>query len=237
MAHYALILDADDTLWENNIFYEQTIQSFAQRMAQEGFDPQRARETLSQVEHERIPLYGYAPQEFVRSLVLTYHRLCQEDSRPPQPEVEAEVEAIGRQVIEYPIILMDGVPETLARLRPHCRLFLLTKGDPQAQRSKIERSGLAPYFEAVHIVPEKGPDVLQDLIARYNLDPARTWMVGNSPRSDINPALEVGIGAIYIPYHTPWSFEETPIVDPQRVITLERFSDLVHLFPTPEDSL
>lgn len=237
MACYTLILDADDTLWESNIFYEQTIQTFARRMAQEGFDPHRARETLSQVEHERIPIYGYAPQEFVQSLVLTYHRLCQEDGRTPEPEVEAEIEALGRQVVEHPIILMEGVPETLACLRPHCRLFLLTKGDPQVQMSKIERSGLARYFEAVHIVPEKGPDVLRDLLARYNLDPAWTWMVGNSPRSDINPALEAGIGAIHIPYHTPWAFEETPIADPQCVVTLHRFSDLIHLFPKPEDSL
>lgn len=237
MALYNLILDADDTLWENNIFYEQAIQSFAQRMAQEGFDPQRARETLSQVEHERIPVYGYAPQEFVRSLVLTYHRLCREDGRAPRPEVEAEIQAIGQQVVEYPIILLDGVPETLARLCSHCRLFLLTKGDPEVQQSKVERSGLAGYFEAVHIVPEKGPNVLRDLVARYNLDPSRTWMVGNSPRSDVNPALEAGIGAIYIPYHTPWSFEETPIADPERVITLQRFSDLVHLFPPPEEPL
>ncbi len=236
MARYNLILDADDTLWENNIFYEQAIQSFAWRMAEEGFDPRQARETLSQVEQERIPLYGYAPQEFIRSLLQTYHRLCREAGRSPRPEVEAEIEAIGRQVVEYPMILLDGVPETLARLRRYCRLFLLTKGDPEVQQSKVKRSGLAPYFEAVHIVPEKGPEVLRELIARHHLDPARTWMVGNSPRSDVNPALEAGIGAVYIPYHTPWSFEETPIADPERVIVLRRFSDLIHHFPEPEDS-
>lgn len=231
-----LILDADDTLWENNVFYEEAIEAFAARMAAEGFDPSRARRILAETEHERVPLYGYAPQEFVRCMQVAYQRLCQEDGHPPRPEVEAEIEAIGQRVMEYPIILLDGVAETVACLSRHCRLFLLTKGDPEVQRSKVERSGLAPYFEAIHVVPEKGPEVLQDLIARHRLDPARTWMVGNSPRSDVNPALMVGIGAIHIPYHRPWDFEEAPIIDPQRTITLNRFSELLHLFPEPEEN-
>ncbi len=236
MKGIALILDADDTLWENNVFYEETIDAFGARMAAEGFDPQRARQTLIETEHERVPVYGYAPQEFVRCMQVAYQRLCQEDGHHPRPEVEAEIETIGQRVIEYPIILLDGVAETVARLSRHCRLFLLTKGDPNVQRSKVERSGLAPYFEAVHIVPEKGPEVLRDLLARHNLDPARTWMVGNSPRSDVNPALAVGIGAIYIPYHRPWAFEEVPIVAPERTVTLHRFADLLHLFPELEET-
>ncbi len=235
MEKVALILDADDTLWESNIFYEEATDAFAERMAREGFDPQRARETLARVEHERVPVYGYAPQEFARSLVLTYHRLCQEEGRSPRPEVEAEVEAIGHRVVEYPIILLDGVAETVAALSRHCPLLLLTQGDPQVQRSKVERSGLAHHFEAIHIVPEKGPETLRELLARHNLDPRRTWMVGNSPRSDVNPALAVGIGAIHIPYHRPWSFEEVPVADPERVITLNRFADLLHLFSDSEE--
>lgn len=237
MEKIALILDADDTLWENNVFYEEATDAFAERMAREGFDPQRARETLARIEHERVPIYGYAPQEFARSLILTYQRLCQEDGRIPRPEVEVEVEAIGQRVVEYPIILLDGVAETVAVLTRYCRLFLLTKGDPQVQRSKVERSGLAHHFEAIHIVPEKGPETLRDLLARHNLDPCRTWMVGNSPRSDVNPALAVGIGAIHIPYHRPWSFEEVPIADPERVITLNRFADLLQIFSDSEERL
>jgi putative hydrolase of the HAD superfamily len=235
MKKIALILDADDTLWENNVFYEEATDAFAERMAREGFDPQRARETLARIEQERVPVYGYAPQEFARSLVLTYHQLCQEDGRIPRPEVEAEVEAIGNRVVEYPIILLDGVAETVAALSRHCRLFLLTKGDPKVQRDKVDRSGLAPHFEAIHIVPEKKPEVLRDLLVRHNLDPHRTWMVGNSPRSDVNPALAAGIGAIHIPYHRPWSWEEVPVADPERVVRLSRFRDLLQLFPPPED--
>jgi putative hydrolase of the HAD superfamily len=81
-------------------------------------------------------------------------------------------------------------------------------------------------------VPEKGAHVLRDLLTRYELSLSQTWMVGNSPRSDINPALEVAIGAIYIPHPVPWDFEDVPLADPGRVVTLERFSDLLDFMTT-----
>lgn len=231
MKSITLILDADDTLWENNVFYEEATDAFARRMADEGFDESEARQVLDQVERERVPLVGYAPLEFVNSMVIAYERLCQAHGRSSRAEVAAEVEAIARQVIDYPMILLDGVADTLPRLHRYCRLILLTKGNTDAQQSKIDRSGLAPYFEAVHIVAEKDADVLRDLLARYGLDPARTWMVGNSPRSDINPALTAGLRAVYIPYHRPWHWEHAPLLDPTRVVTLSRFSELLDLFP------
>ncbi|HEC36239.1 MAG TPA: HAD family hydrolase [Anaerolineae bacterium] len=234
MNRITLILDADDTLWENNIFYEGATDAFAERMAGEGFDPVEARQTFEHIEHERVPLVGYAPQEFARSMAIAYQRLCQQHGRTARSEVTAEVEAIGRQVLNYPITLLEGVAETLAHLHRRCRLILLTKGDPQTQQDKVDRSGLAPYFETVHVVPEKGPEVLRDLVARHGLNPEQTWMVGNSPRSDVNPALEAGIGAIYIPYAAPWTYEEVPIADPDRVITLRRFPDLLDFFPKLE---
>jgi len=235
MGKPTLILDADDTLWETNIFYEDAIDTFVERMAREGFDPAEVRETFHRVEHERVPLAGYAPWEFARSMAITYERLCQRHDRPVRPEVTAEAEAIGLRVLNYPIRLLDGVAEALPELHRRCRLILLTKGDPQVQRDKVVRSGLAHYFEAVHVVPEKGPEILQDLLQRYGLNPRRTWVVGDSPRSDINPALQAGLGAIHIPYKRPWAFEEVAIADPDRVLILERFSDLLDLFPGSEE--
>lgn len=231
MKPITLILDADDTLWENNVFYEEATDAFARRMADDGFDESEARQVLDQVERERVPLVGYAPLEFVNSMVIAYERLCETHGRPPQSEVAAEVEAIARQVIDYPMILLEGVAETLPRLHRYCRLILLTKGNPDVQQAKIDRSGLESYFDAVHIVAEKDADVLRDLLARHGLDTERTWMVGNSPRSDINPALAVGLRAVYIPYHRPWNWEHASLLDPTRVVTLSRFSALLDLFP------
>jgi putative hydrolase of the HAD superfamily len=225
-----LIIDADDTLWESEIYYQQSIAAFVELMASLGFEEAEAGHTVEAVERERVPQVGYAPQEFSRSLVLAYQRLCQLYDRSLDDEVSAAVDEIGRAVVEYPIVLFAGVADTLPRLRGHYRLLLLTKGDRVVQEGKLARSGLEHLFDGVHVVPEKDAGVIRDLLARYELQPARTWMVGNSPRSDINPALEAGIGAVYVPHPNTWDFEQEEIADPARVTLLHSFSELADLF-------
>jgi putative hydrolase of the HAD superfamily len=225
-----LIVDADDTLWENNIYYERCIAAFAELMVVQGFGREEAECIVETVERERIPLVGYAPEEFARSLAVAYQRLCERHGRPVVDEVSGAAQEIGRAVVEYPIVLLDGVAETLARLSRRCRLLLLTKGVRKTQESKLARSGLGHLFEGVHIVPEKDGDVIRGLLVRYGLEPARTWMVGNSPRSDVNPALEAGIGAIYVPHPDTWKMELGEIAEPERVIVLSRFEELAALF-------
>ncbi|TEU15402.1 MAG: HAD family hydrolase [Anaerolineales bacterium] len=229
-----LIIDADDTLWENNIYYEQCIAAFAELMGAQGFVQEEAERTVETVERERIPQVGYAPEEFARSLVISYQRLCESHDRPIEDEVPDRVWEIGQAVIEYPIVLLDGVAETLARLSGHCRLLLLTKGDREVQESKLARSGLGHLFDGVHVVPEKDAEVIRSLLARYGLQPEQTWMVGNSPRSDINPALEAGIGAIYVPHPNTWKMEHEEIAEPERVIVLKGFGELAALFAGAE---
>jgi putative hydrolase of the HAD superfamily len=228
-----LIVDADDTLWENNIYYEQCIAAFVELMVAQGFGQEEAERTLDTVERERIP-QAYAPEEFGRSLLIAYRRLCQSHDRPVEDEVSAAVWEIGQAVIEYPIVLLDGVAETLARLSGPCRLLLLTKGDRENQESKLARSGLGHLFDGVHIVPEKDAEVIRGLLAHYGLEPEQTWMVGNSPRSDINPALEAGIGAIYVPHPNTWQLEHEEIAEPEQVIVLNGFGELAALFANAE---
>ena len=140
-----LFVDADDTLWENNIFYEECIANFANLMAAQGFDREETEHTLDTVERERIPLTGYAPQEFARSMVVSYKQLCEKHGCSTNDETADQVWEIGCAVVEYPIVLLEGVEETLAWLSKHCRLLLLTKGDQAAQENKVSRSGLARY--------------------------------------------------------------------------------------------
>ena len=228
-----LIVDADDTLWENNIYYEQCFAAFAELMVAQGFGREEARRTADAVERERIP-QAYAPEEYARSLIITYRRLCEKHDQLVDDQVLGEVWEIGQAVIEYPLVLLEGVAGTLARLSGHCRLLLLTKGDREVQGDKLARSGLGHRFEGVHIVSEKNADVLRGLLSRYKLRPERTWMVGNSPRSDINPALEAGIGAIYIPHPSTWTLEHEAIAHPERVTVLERFAVRSALFADTE---
>jgi putative hydrolase of the HAD superfamily len=225
-----LIVDADDTLWENNIYYEECIAVFAELMVAQGFGREEAERTADAVERERIPQVGYAPEEFARSLVIAYQRLCESHDRPVEDRVSHAVWEIGQAVVEYPIVLLDGVEETLARLSGRCRLLLLTKGDRETQESKLARSGLGHLFDGVHVVPEKDASVIRGLVARYGLWPERTWMVGNSPRSDINPALEAGIGAIYVPHANTWALEMEEITELEGVTVLNRFAELAELF-------
>ncbi len=230
-----LIIDADDTLWENNIYYEQCLADFVALMTREGFDPHDAEETMSTVERERVPEVGYAPEEFARSLVVTYERLCQQHGCLVDHAVAEAVFEIGMTVVDYPIVLLEGVEETLERLDGRYRLLLLTKGDQDVQRQKLVRSGLDQYFDAVHVVAEKDADVFRDLVAGYDLRPERTWMVGNSPRSDINPAVEAGIGAVYVPHPNTWTLEVEDVVDSERVTVLRAFDELNGFLARSED--
>jgi putative hydrolase of the HAD superfamily len=224
-----IIIDADDTLWETEIYYEQCIADFGELMAGMGFGREEAERTVDEVEHERVPLVGYGPHEFSRNLVLAYERLCQRYGRSVREDVSSAVWKMGQVVLEPPVVLLKGVAEALPWLSQRFRLILLTKGDREVQEGKLERSGLAHHFEGTHVVQEKDGEVLRRLMADYGLRAETTWMVGNSPRSDINPALEAGIGAIHIPHSNTWSFEQQEIVNPERVVVLNDFGELVGL--------
>ncbi len=236
MKQITLFLDADDTLWENNIFYEQCIADFVELMAAQGFEREATKHTIEKVERERIPVVGYAPEEFARSLAIAYQRLCENHGQLVQDAVLDRVWEIGRAVLEYPMVLLEGVKETLAHLSTHHRLLLLTKGDREVQQSKVDRSGLSHFFEAVHIVHEKDADVFRDLVARYELQPQQTWMIGNSPRSDVNPAVEAGINAIYIPHPDTWKLELEQVNSTAQVTVLDSFGELTSLFPGSEQN-
>jgi putative hydrolase of the HAD superfamily len=189
------------------------------------------------VDHVRVLLVGYGPLEFARSLAIAYGRLCRRHARPVVPEVTDAVLRIARVVTEHPVALLDGVAEALPRLGGRCRLLLLTKGDREVQQAKLARSGLARFFEGVHVVAEKDAGVLRQLVADYGLRPEQVWMVGNSPRSDINPALEAGLGAIYIPRPNTWELEREAIADPARVTVLGSFGEMIPLVLEMEVSL
>jgi putative hydrolase of the HAD superfamily len=229
-----LIIDADDTLWESEIYFRKCTADFAELMASQGFGQEEAEHTLEVVERERVPLVGYAPEEFSGSLVIAYQRLCRNHECSVDDKVSDAVWEIGQAVIDNPIVLLEGVADTLVQLSGRCRLLLLSKGDREAQESKLARSGLGHLFDGVQVVPEKDAKVIQDLLSRYGLRSERTWMVGNSPRSDINPALNAGIGAIYIPHPDTWNLEQEEIAFPERVICLDSFRELVDWFLSVE---
>lgn len=229
-ARQHLIFDADDTLWENNVHFERAIEEFIDFVDHAHLERDAVRAMFDEVEHANRTVHGYGARAFARNLRLAFRQLAECDEDDPRLET---VERLGLTILEQELELMAGVPETLDHLRLHHTLYLLTKGDGEEQRLKIERSGIEDRFTAAIIVAEKTAASYQDLVDRFGLDPKITWMIGNSPRSDINPALAAGINAVFIPHPQTWRLEVEELAAPampERLIQLSAFGELGNVF-------
>jgi putative hydrolase of the HAD superfamily len=223
-----LVLDADDTLWENAALFDAVIADFVDWVAHPQLDAAGIRRVLLDVERMNVAAHGYGTRVFTRSL----HDAVEQLRGGPVTDADrAELLALVRRIEEAEIELLDGVAETVEQLAARHDLVLMTKGDPAEQQVKIEASGLAHHFRETHVVREKDPDTYRALVRTAGLAPERTWMVGNSPRSDVLPALAAGLGAVHIPHHTMWALEEAEIpAQTPRVLRLARFADLLAHF-------
>jgi putative hydrolase of the HAD superfamily len=208
MARNTLLIDADDTLWENNIFFEKTIDHFVTQLEHLGYTREYIRHILNETERRNIRQHGYGVRSFRRSLEETYMKLAGNSARR---EMVKEIERLAAELEATPPHILDGVPETLAYLAKHHRLILLTKGEPAEQAAKVERSGLQPYFDAIEIVLEKNSEIYDRMIEQFKIVKSHGWMVGNSPRSDINPALQSGLNAVFIPHSSTWELEKAEV--------------------------
>jgi putative hydrolase of the HAD superfamily len=219
-----LIIDADDTLWENNIYFERAFDRFVEFLAHSSLSPVQVREVLDEIERVNARIHGYGSLNFARNLRECYERLVE------RAIADADLQAVMRfaeAILEEPIEVIDGVPDTLAYLAERHELTLFTKGHADEQRLKIDRSGLADYFAHVAIVREKEAAAYRVLVAERGMEPSRSWMIGNSPKSDVNPALEAGLNAVFVPHARTWVLEKEEIrPGPGRLLTVERFSDL-----------
>jgi putative hydrolase of the HAD superfamily len=208
MARHTLLIDADDTLWENNIFFEKTIENFISQLEHLGYTREYVRHILNETEKRNIRQHGYGVRSFGRSLEETYLKLAGNSARR---EMVKAIEEISRELEGTPPHVLDGVPETLAYLAKHHRLILLTKGESAEQAAKVERSGLQSYFEAIEIVQEKDCETYTRIVEQFKIVKSHGWMVGNSPRSDINPALQCGLNAVFIPHPATWELEHAEV--------------------------
>ena len=219
-----LLIDADDTLWENNIYFERAIAAFISYLDHHEYTHEEVREKLNEVERENTRAHGYGVSSFRRALVTCFERLSIE---PVTPEKHERIVSFAQSITDQEIELLPGVQETLPLLASRHRLILMTKGDPAEQSSKLLRSGLGEYFAAVEIPHEKNPEAYQSVCSRHALSCTTTWMIGNSPRSDINPALAAGLHAVYIHHPNTWVLEHDTIEDAptgQRLLEIESFA-------------
>lgn len=229
-AGQTLLIDADDTLWENNIYFERAIAAFISLLDHHEYTPSEVRQALNQVERENIPAYGYGVSSFTRSLLECFERLSPSSvSEEKRRRIREFTLAIAEQEIE----LLPGVEETLAYLAARHRLIFMSKGNHAEQADKLARSSLARHFAAVEIVPEKDPSTYRQVIARHELAPHTSWMIGNSPKSDINPALAAGLHAVFLFHRATWVLEHAEIAVPptgQHLFEFDSFIKLRELF-------
>jgi len=221
-----LLIDADDTLWENNVYFERAIARFISFLNHHEFTAEQVREVLNEVERECIVKHGYGLHSFAHALADTFERLS---VVPVTPELHSQVRSFAHAIENHPIEFLPEVPETLQDLSSRNRLILLTKGAQQEQNGKIERSGVKRHFFACEVVAEKNSSTYRHIVEKYELDPGSTWMIGNSPRSDINPALAAGLHAVFIPHGDTWILEHeevNPAPEHQKLLIIGRFAEL-----------
>jgi putative hydrolase of the HAD superfamily len=228
MKRQFLIVDADDTLWENNIYFERAFDEFVAFLNHSSLTPVEVRDVLDAIESANAKIHGYGSLNFARNLRQTYERLC--ERRIEERDLRTAM-SFAERILEYPMEVIDGVEETLAYLAARHDLTLFTKGHPDEQRLKVDRSGLGRYFNHTAIVKEKDAAAYRKLVKERAMDPALVWMIGNSPKSDVNPALEAGLNAVFIPHAHTWVLEKEEIRAVEgRLLVLERFAQLREQF-------
>jgi putative hydrolase of the HAD superfamily len=223
-----LFIDADDTLWENNIYFEQVAKEFVALLEKHGHHPDHVGRLHTEADQRTIKVAGYGSRGFCLALRDVVQQLDVSD-------LEGWIQEKENWICHHPVELMPGVREVLPLLHAENRTILLTKGRKEEQLGKLERSGLTRFFHTAEVVFEKSVETYLDMIAKYHLSPGETWMIGNSPRSDINPAKAAGLGAIFIPYHTTWWHELEEITPDGRTHVLENFGQLAEYFVQKSD--
>ncbi len=224
-----LLIDADDTLWENNIYFEDAFDDFVDFLDHSSLNAAQIREVLNEIERVNARVHGYGARNFGRNLQQAYRHLAE---RKIAEQDLAHVMSLAERILEQPMELIADVEATLAALATRHDLTLFTKGHPEEQKLKVDRSGLRHYFAHTAIVKEKDAGAYQKIVAQRGLDPERTWMIGNSPKSDINPALEAGLGAVLVPHARTWVLEREELRRPEgsRFLEVETFAGLTELF-------
>jgi len=204
MAIKVIAFDADDTLWDNEAFFQEAEKKFCALL--ENYLPQHSvsRELL-QTEIQNIQLYGYGIKGFILSMVETAVRIT--DGRIESGAI-MKIIGYGQEILTKPVQIIDGVEDVLKNLRGRYRLVMATKGDLLDQERKLKKSGLEPFFHHIEIMSDKKEDDYRRLIKRLDIQPDEFVMIGNSIKSDVLPVLNIGGHGIHIPYHITWEHEK-----------------------------
>ena len=199
-----IAFDADDTLWVNEPYFRTAEKAFCE-LLKEYVPEEECNQLLYKFEMQNLPFYGYGIKPFVLSLIEAAITISKKQI---SLEIVSEIIAIGKEMLQMPVELIDGIEATLAHLSKKYLLVMATKGDLLDQERKLIKSGLEKYFHHIEVMSDKQPENYQKLITHLDITPSQFLMVGNSLKSDVLPVLEIGSYAIHIPFHTTWEHEK-----------------------------
>jgi putative hydrolase of the HAD superfamily len=222
-----VIFDGDDTLWVTESLYDDARSAARFAVNQSSEIGAQWEHLQRQIDVANVAIFGFSPNRFPTSCVQAYQQLCRDRGLAYDPSVAVQIRNAAQQVFDRDPELTPGVHETLNSLRAAgVRLALLTKGDPNVQQRRVSASGLVPYFDVVRIVTEKSPDTIREVTAQLGVSLPNTWMVGNSVRSDVLPALAAGVRAIWFRAHV-WEYERAHdhLLD-DRALVISQLSEL-----------
>lgn len=219
-----IAFDADDTLWVNEPYFQATEDKFCALL--EDFIPHHTvSQELFKTEMHNLELYGYGVKAFILSMIETISRVT--DNKASIELVYKTIQ-LGKEILEHPLELLEGVENLLNELYGRYRLVMATKGDLLDQERKLVKSGLEKYFHHIEIMSDKRIVDYQKLIKHLDCKPQDFLMVGNSIKSDILPVLELGAHAIHVPYHTTWAYEQvSQKIELPNFIQVNKISDIM----------
>ncbi len=199
--------DADDTLWVNETYFRDAEHEFAKLLAQ--FETEnKIDQELFKMEMKNLPIYGYGVKGFMLSMIESAMELS---NNTVSNDTINKILNIGKEMINKPVVLLEGVEEVLQALSKKYRLILATKGDLLDQERKLEKSNLTEYFHHIEVLSDKQESNYSNLLKHLDIDPENFLMVGNSLKSDILPLVNIGAKAIHVPFHTTWAHEQVTV--------------------------
>jgi putative hydrolase of the HAD superfamily len=229
-----IAFDGDDTLWHHENYFNSAKERFRTFINRFDNIPD-AGDRLDTQHILDLAVWGYGVKGFTLTMIDLAVKMVGSKMTPYDVQ---EVLAIGRDLYQHPVQLLDHVAETIGALHDRYRLLLITKGDLVAQEMKVAKSGLGKFFDGIEIVSEKNIDTYRRIFDRYQIVPKELIMIGNSIRSDIIPPIRLGAQAIHVPYHTSWHFEKAELAetDQEQFLVLPSMKDVVPTLEKLEQS-
>ena len=219
--------DADDTLWENQEYFDDAQAKFCKTMVPYG-DAGSVKDELYRTEIKNLDTLGYGVMAFTMSMIETALHLSGDTI--PAAGIH-EIYNIGRALLMNPATPFPGVEETLdtiAATRPY-KLIVITKGNTTDQENKLERSGLTRFFSHIEIIPDKTEEAYGKIMDVLGVNAEEFLMAGNSFKSDIAPVLKLGGYGVHIPAKSTWQHEVIEEFDHPNLFRISHFSELLDI--------